>query len=71
MAERSWSEVWTEIRVSSVNPGMVETEGAHAAGFIGSDFQTQFETQTPLGRIGQPDASRRLLFSWRPRIQAR
>jgi 3-oxoacyl-[acyl-carrier protein] reductase len=43
------------IRVNSINPGMVETEGVHAAGFIGSDFQKQFESQTPLGRIGQPD----------------
>jgi 3-oxoacyl-[acyl-carrier protein] reductase len=44
-----------KIRVNSINPGMVETEGAHVAGFIGSDFQRQFEAQTPLGRIGQPD----------------
>lgn len=44
-----------KIRVNSINPGMVETEGVHAAGFIGSDFQKQFESQTPLGRIGQPD----------------
>ena len=36
-------------------PGMVETEGVHAAGFIGSDFQKQLEAQTPLGRMGQPD----------------
>ena len=43
-----------KIRVNSINPGMVETEGVHAAGFIGSDFQKQFESQTPLGRIGQP-----------------
>ena len=43
-----------KIRVNSINPGMVETEGVHAAGFIGSDFQIQFEAQTPLGRIGQP-----------------
>lgn len=43
-----------KIRVNSINPGMVETEGTHAAGFIGSDFQTHFEGQTPLGRIGQP-----------------
>jgi 3-oxoacyl-[acyl-carrier protein] reductase len=42
-----------KIRVNSINPGMVETEGAHAAGVIGSDFQTTFERQTPLGRIGQ------------------
>jgi 3-oxoacyl-[acyl-carrier protein] reductase len=34
---------------------MVETEGVHAAGFVGSDFQKQFQAQTPLGRIAQPD----------------
>jgi 3-oxoacyl-[acyl-carrier protein] reductase len=44
-----------KIRVNSINPGMVETEGVHAAGFIGSDFQKQAVAQTPLGRIGQPD----------------
>jgi 3-oxoacyl-[acyl-carrier protein] reductase len=44
-----------KIRVNSINPGMVETEGVHAAGFIGSDFQKHFESQTPLGRIGQPN----------------
>jgi 3-oxoacyl-[acyl-carrier protein] reductase len=44
-----------KIRVNSINPGMVETEGVHAAGFIGSDFQKQSEAQTPLGRIAQPD----------------
>ena len=43
-----------KIRVNSLNPGMVETEGAHTAGFIGSDFQKQLEATTPLGRIGQP-----------------
>jgi 3-oxoacyl-[acyl-carrier protein] reductase len=44
-----------KIRVNSINPGMVETEGVHTAGVIGSDFQKQMEAQTPLGRIGQPD----------------
>ncbi len=44
-----------KIRVNSINPGMVETEGVRAAGFIGSDFQKHSEAQTPLGRIGQPD----------------
>lgn len=44
-----------KIRVNSINPGMVETEGVHAAGFIGSELQKQFEVQTPLGRIAQPD----------------
>jgi 3-oxoacyl-[acyl-carrier protein] reductase len=43
-----------KIRVNSLNPGMVETEGVHAAGFIGSDFQKEVEARTPLGRIGQP-----------------
>jgi len=43
-----------KIRVNSINPGMVETEGTHAMGIIGSDFQKQFEAQTPLGRIAQP-----------------
>ncbi len=44
-----------KIRVNSINPGMVETEGVHAAGFIGSDFQKRSEAETPLGRIAQPD----------------
>jgi 3-oxoacyl-[acyl-carrier protein] reductase len=43
------------IRVNSLSPGMVETEGLHTAGFVGSDFQKQIVAQTPLGRIGQPD----------------
>jgi 3-oxoacyl-[acyl-carrier protein] reductase len=44
-----------KIRVNSINPGPVETEGLHAAGFMGSDFLKQFEAQTPLGRIAQPE----------------
>ncbi len=43
-----------KIRVNAINPGMIETEGTHAAGIIGSDFNKQAEAQTPLGRIGQP-----------------
>jgi 3-oxoacyl-[acyl-carrier protein] reductase len=43
-----------KIRVNSINPGMVETEGVHAAGIAESDFRKQVESQTPLGRIGQP-----------------
>ena len=43
------------IRVNSINPGMVETEGVHAAGFIGSDFEKNTVAQTPLGRLGQPE----------------
>jgi 3-oxoacyl-[acyl-carrier protein] reductase len=42
-----------KIRVNSINPGMIETEGTHSAGFIGSDFQKFAVSQTPLGRIGQ------------------
>jgi 3-oxoacyl-[acyl-carrier protein] reductase len=44
-----------KIRVNSINPGPVETEGVHAIGLIGSDLLKQFEAQTPLGRIAQPD----------------
>jgi 3-oxoacyl-[acyl-carrier protein] reductase len=44
-----------KIRVNSINPGVVDTEGAQSAGFIGSDLQKQFEAQTPLGRIAQPE----------------
>jgi 3-oxoacyl-[acyl-carrier protein] reductase len=43
-----------KIRVNAINPGMVETEGLHSAGFVESDFRKQIEAQTPLGRIGQP-----------------
>jgi 3-oxoacyl-[acyl-carrier protein] reductase len=42
------------IRVNALNPGMIETEGTHSAGFIGSDFHASAIAQTPLGRIGQP-----------------
>ena len=43
-----------KIRVNSINPGLVETEGTHAAGFIGSDFHKEAVARTPLGRTGQP-----------------
>jgi 3-oxoacyl-[acyl-carrier protein] reductase len=42
------------IRVNSINPGMVETEGVHAQGLSSGDFRKQLEALTPLGRIGQP-----------------
>ena len=41
-----------KIRVNSINPGLVETEGTHSSGIIGSDFEKHAESQTPLGRIG-------------------
>ena len=44
-----------KIRVNSLNPGMIETEGVHTAGFIESDFRKWVESQSPLGRIGQTD----------------
>jgi 3-oxoacyl-[acyl-carrier protein] reductase len=44
-----------KVRVNSINPGMVETEGVHAAGIADSELRRQTEAQTPLGRIGQPD----------------
>src|SRR5207237_5272653 len=42
------------IRVNAINPGMVATEGSHAAGIDESDMRKQVEAQTPLGRLGQP-----------------
>ena len=44
-----------KIRVNSINPGGVETEGTHTMGMIGSDMEKQMVAQTPLGRLGQPD----------------
>ena len=42
------------IRVNAVNPGMVETEGAVAGGFIGSEFEKAAIQRTALGRTGRP-----------------
>jgi 3-oxoacyl-[acyl-carrier protein] reductase len=51
------------IRVNSLNPGMVETEGLHSVGFDISDFRKMIESQTPLGRIAQPeDVARAAVF---------
>ena len=44
-----------KIRVNAINPGVVETEGTHDAGVVGSDMEAGFVSQTPLGRIGKPD----------------
>jgi 3-oxoacyl-[acyl-carrier protein] reductase len=43
-----------KIRVNSLNPGLIETEGVHTAGFVGSDFHKEIVAKTPLGRTGQP-----------------
>ena len=44
-----------KIRVNTIAPGGVETEGTHSVGIIGSDFEKQMVANTPLGRIGQPN----------------
>jgi 3-oxoacyl-[acyl-carrier protein] reductase len=44
-----------KIRVNSINPGIVETEGTHSGNIIGSEFDAFLVSQTPLGRIGQVD----------------
>lgn len=44
-----------KIRVNSISPGVIETEGSRAGGFVGTDFQKTVEAQVPLGRVGQPD----------------
>ena len=52
-----------KIRVNAINPGIVETEGSHSAGFTGSDFEKGVVAQTPLGRSGQPaDIARVAVF---------
>ena len=43
-----------KIRVNSINPGMVETEGLHSAGLVEGEMRKFTEAQTPLGGIGQP-----------------
>jgi 3-oxoacyl-[acyl-carrier protein] reductase len=44
-----------QIRVNSINPGMVITEGAVAGGYTEGDMRKMFESLTPLGRVGQTE----------------
>jgi 3-oxoacyl-[acyl-carrier protein] reductase len=44
-----------KIRVNTIAPGGVDTEGTRRVGIIGSEFETQMISKTPLGRIGQPE----------------
>jgi len=44
-----------KIRVNAINPGGVETVGAHDLGIVGSDFEKHMVSRTPLGRLGQPN----------------
>lgn len=43
------------IRVNSINPGIVDTEGSRAGGFIGSEMEKMFVAMTPLNRVGLPE----------------
>ena len=43
-----------KIRVNTVSPSLTETEGTHSAGMLASEFEAGIVTQTPLGRLGQP-----------------
>jgi 3-oxoacyl-[acyl-carrier protein] reductase len=52
-----------KIRVNSLNPGMVETEGFHSGGIAESEYRKKVESVTPLGRIAQPeDIARAAVF---------
>jgi len=42
------------IRVNSIEPGGVETEGLHALGILGTEMEKRMVAETPLGRLGQP-----------------
>jgi 3-oxoacyl-[acyl-carrier protein] reductase len=44
-----------KIRVNSINPGMVITEGAVAGGYTEGEMRNMFESMTPLGRVGETD----------------
>ncbi len=44
-----------KIRVNTLSPGGVDTEGARTAGVIGGDFEKKIIEGTPLGRMGEPD----------------
>ena len=44
-----------KIRVNALNPGIVDTEGTQAGGFLEGDFHEQMVKMTPLGRVGKPD----------------
>lgn len=43
-----------KVRVNTINPGPVDTEGTRSQGIVGSEFERTLVAQTPLGRLGQP-----------------
>jgi 3-oxoacyl-[acyl-carrier protein] reductase len=44
-----------KIRVNTIAPGGTESEGLDRVGILGSDFQRQIVSETPLGRFGKPE----------------
>jgi 3-oxoacyl-[acyl-carrier protein] reductase len=50
-----------KIRVNTVSPGYVVTEGTQSAGIAGSEMEAGLVAQTPLGRAGQPDDVARIV----------
>jgi 3-oxoacyl-[acyl-carrier protein] reductase len=42
-----------KIRVNTINPGLVETEGTQSGGMIGSELEKSLIAQAPLGRSGK------------------
>jgi len=44
-----------KIRVNSINPGLIETEGSHSSGVINGDAEKWHVSETPLGRVGKPE----------------
>lgn len=42
-----------KVRVNTINPGLIETEGTHSGGQMGSDLEKWLIAQAPLGRTGQ------------------
>jgi 3-oxoacyl-[acyl-carrier protein] reductase len=46
---------WRGIRVNAIAPGGTDTEGARAAGFVGTDAEAAMVAQIPLGRMGRPE----------------
>ncbi len=52
-----------KIRVNTVNPSLTETEGTHSCGLMTDEIQKAVASQTPLGRMGQPeDIARAVVF---------
>jgi 3-oxoacyl-[acyl-carrier protein] reductase len=43
------------IRVNSINPGLIETEGSHSSGVMNGDAEKWHVAETPLGRVGKPE----------------